>query len=130
MLSERGPWIEMVEVNPPRLPSMTHLKLRGRWRDVLITDNPFKQVRVSPYAFAARKPGGWIRNALMDLLHAVQEQRNHVMEYRMVAADGRVVWLRDIVTAIVEQEQTVRLRGVMIDIPSEKQAQADQQQGP
>ena len=54
MLSERGPWIEMVEVNPPRLPSMTHLKLRGRWRDVLITDNPFKQVRVSPYAFAAR----------------------------------------------------------------------------
>ena len=54
MLSERGPWIEMVEVNPPRLPNMTHLQLHGRWRDVLITDNPFKQVRVSPYAFAAR----------------------------------------------------------------------------
>jgi 5,10-methylenetetrahydrofolate reductase len=33
---------------------MMHLELRGRWRDVLITDNPFKQVRVSPYAFAAR----------------------------------------------------------------------------
>ena len=44
----------MVEVNPPRLPNMTHLQLRGRWKDVLITDNPFKQVRVSPYAFAAR----------------------------------------------------------------------------
>ena len=44
----------MVEVNPPRLPSMTHLELQGRWREVLITDNPFKQVRVSPYAFAAR----------------------------------------------------------------------------
>jgi 5,10-methylenetetrahydrofolate reductase len=54
MLSERGEWVEMVEVNPPRLPSMTHLNLRGRWQDVLITDNPFKQVRVSPYAFAAR----------------------------------------------------------------------------
>ena len=54
MLSERGEWVEMVEVNPPRLPNMTHLALRGRWRDVLITDNPFKQVRVSPYAFAAR----------------------------------------------------------------------------
>ena len=54
MLSEHGEWVEMVEVNPPRLPSMTHLQLRGRWRDVLITDNPFKQVRVSPYAFAAR----------------------------------------------------------------------------
>ena len=54
MLSERRGWIEMVEVNPPRLPSMTHLELKGRWREVLITDNPFKQVRVSPYAFAAR----------------------------------------------------------------------------
>ena len=54
MLSARGEWVEMVEVNPPRLPSMTHSRLRGRWRRVLITDNPFKQVRVSPYAFAAR----------------------------------------------------------------------------
>jgi 5,10-methylenetetrahydrofolate reductase len=54
MLSERGPWVEMVEINPPRLPGTTHLQLRGRWRDVLITDNPIKQVRVSPYAFAAR----------------------------------------------------------------------------
>ena len=54
MLSEGREWVEMVEVNPPRLPDMTHLALRGRWRDVLITDNPFKQVRVSPYAFAAR----------------------------------------------------------------------------
>ncbi|HEV2249507.1 MAG TPA: hypothetical protein VGT60_03260 [Candidatus Limnocylindria bacterium] len=54
MLSAPGTWIEMVEVNPPRLPSMTHLGLKGRWDHVLITDNPFKQVRVSPYAFAAR----------------------------------------------------------------------------
>lgn len=54
MLSQRGGWIEMVEVNPPKLPSMTHLDLKGRWERVLITDNPFKQVRVSPYAFAAR----------------------------------------------------------------------------
>ena len=54
MLSEHGDWVEMVEVNPPRLPNMTHRQLEGRWKHVLITDNPFKQVRVSPYAFAAR----------------------------------------------------------------------------
>ena len=54
LLSAPTGWVEMVEVNPPRLPSLTHLQLRGRWRNVLITDNPFKQVRVSPYAFAAR----------------------------------------------------------------------------
>jgi 5,10-methylenetetrahydrofolate reductase len=44
----------MVEINPPRLPGMLHTSLQGRWGRVLITDNPFKQVRVSPYAFAAR----------------------------------------------------------------------------
>lgn len=54
MLAAPPGWVEMVEVNPPRLPNMTHLQLRGRWQNVLITDNPFKQVRVSPYAFAAR----------------------------------------------------------------------------
>jgi 5,10-methylenetetrahydrofolate reductase len=54
MLSRPDGWVEMVEVNPPKLPSLTHRQLAGRWHDVLITDNPFKQVRVSPYAFAAR----------------------------------------------------------------------------
>ena len=54
MLSVPGPWVEMVEVNPPRLPGTSHLGLEGRWERVLITDNPFKQVRLSPYAFAAR----------------------------------------------------------------------------
>ena len=54
MLSAAGTWVEMVEVNPPQLPSLTHLRLRGKWDNVLVTDNPFKQVRVSPYAFAAR----------------------------------------------------------------------------
>lgn len=54
MLSAPDGWVEMVEVNPPRLPNLTHRRLEGRWHDVLITDNPFKQVRMSPYAFAAR----------------------------------------------------------------------------
>lgn len=54
MLARPRGWTEMVELNPPRLPNMTHLQLHGRWQNVLITDNPFKQVRLSPYAFAAR----------------------------------------------------------------------------
>ncbi|MER3404269.1 MAG: hypothetical protein C4289_03085, partial [Chloroflexota bacterium] len=29
---------------------------------------------------------------------AVEEKRNHTLEYRMLAADGREVWLRDVVT--------------------------------
>jgi 5,10-methylenetetrahydrofolate reductase len=54
VLSVAAGWTEVVELNPPRLPNMTHLRLHGRWQNVLITDNPFKQVRLSPYAFAAR----------------------------------------------------------------------------
>ena len=54
MLSAPTGWVEIVEVNPPLLPDMTHLELKGRWSHVLITDNPFRQVRVSPYAYAAR----------------------------------------------------------------------------
>jgi len=54
VLAAPAGWVEMVEVNPPLLPDMTHRALEGRWDHVLITDNPFKQVRVSPYAYAAR----------------------------------------------------------------------------
>jgi PAS domain S-box-containing protein len=51
--------------------------------------------------------------------------QDHVFEYRMIAADGRVVWLRDIVTVVVENEQPVMLRGIMVDITETKQALAD-----
>ena len=53
-LTDRGGWHELVEVNPPLLPNMTHRRLRDTWKNVLVTDNPFQQVRVSPYAYAAR----------------------------------------------------------------------------
>lgn len=54
MLAEKDGWWELVEVNPPVLPDLAHRALEGKWRHVLVTDNPFHEVRVSPYAFAAR----------------------------------------------------------------------------
>lgn len=47
-------FLALAEVNPPELPGMTHLQLAGAWDHVLITDNVFGRIRVSPYAFAAR----------------------------------------------------------------------------
>src|SRR5688572_2248631 len=44
---------------------------------------------------------------------ATREKRDHEFEYRMIAADGRLVWLRDIVTVVIEDDQPVKLRGVM-----------------
>ncbi|MDZ8183862.1 MAG: PAS domain S-box protein [Nostoc sp. ChiSLP02] len=41
---------------------------------------------------------------------------NHQLEYRMLAADGRVVWLRNIVTVVPEAGTPTLLRGFMFDI--------------
>lgn len=49
----------------------------------------------------------------------------HDFEYRMIAKGGNVVWLRDIVNVIVEKGKAVLLRGIMIDITRNKQAEKD-----
>lgn len=54
MLRDATGFAVIAEVNPPELPTMTHLELAGRWDRVLVTDNPFGTIRVSPYAYAAR----------------------------------------------------------------------------
>src|SRR3989442_13784214 len=41
----------------------------------------------------------------------------------MIAADGRVVWLRDLVTVVVKGERATRMRGVMVDITDRKRAE-------
>jgi 5,10-methylenetetrahydrofolate reductase len=54
MLSTTNNWNEIVEVNPPDLPDLSHLQLAGTWKNILVTDNVFGKIRVSPYAYAAR----------------------------------------------------------------------------
>jgi 5,10-methylenetetrahydrofolate reductase len=54
MLTANRGWTEIVEINPPDLPNMSHLLLEGTWSHVLVTDNVFGKIRVSPYAFSAR----------------------------------------------------------------------------
>lgn len=54
---------------------------------------------------------------------ATEEKRPHRFEYRMTAADGRVVWLGDIVSVVVENGKAVKLRGVMIDITQRREAE-------
>ncbi|MEA5624388.1 PAS domain S-box protein [Nostoc sp. UHCC 0251] len=41
---------------------------------------------------------------------------NHELEYRMLAADGRVVWLRNVVSVVEEAGSPTMLRGFMFDI--------------
>ena len=63
-------------------------------------------------------------HAVSFCARATAEKRDHVFEYRMIAADGRVVWLRDTVTVVVENDEPVMLRGIMMDITDRKEAEA------
>ncbi|RXK62613.1 PAS domain S-box protein [Lacibacter luteus] len=44
----------------------------------------------------------------------------HQFEYRMLAADGRILWMRDIVAVAVENNKPVRLSGILVDITQQK----------
>ena len=56
---------------------------------------------------------------------ATRRGEDHQFEYRMHAADGRIVWLRDIVSVRPTADGGQRLVGIALDITSEKQEQAD-----
>jgi len=60
---------------------------------------------------------GW---AIDSCVSATHEKQDHVFEYRMIAADGRVVWLRDLVTVIIEGGELTSLRGLMVDVTERK----------
>src|SRR5512145_3060006 len=56
-------------------------------------------------------------------LDSTRRRRDHEFEYRMIAADGRVVWFNDIVSVKIEPGGALYLRGIMLDITRRKQAE-------
>ena len=52
----------------------------------------------------------------------------HEFNYRFIARDGRTVWLHDIVTVVAEQGAPRWLRGIMVDVTRQKQAEAELEQ--
>jgi two-component system, sensor histidine kinase PdtaS len=62
--------------------------------------------------------------AINFCIQSTRQKRPHEFEYRMIAADEHIVWLRDIVTVVVENDQPVRLRGLMVDMTASKKAEA------
>ncbi|MBI5672316.1 MAG: PAS domain S-box protein [Nitrospirae bacterium] len=57
-------------------------------------------------------------------LEEVRKHRAHTFEYRMLAADGRTVWIRDLVSVLVENGEVTKLRGIMEDITDRKRVEA------
>src|SRR5687768_3733000 len=62
--------------------------------------------------------------ALAHYRESIAEGRDHQFEYRMRAADGRTVWVRDQVTVLRDSAgQPNRLFGVMVDISERKRTE-------
>jgi PAS domain S-box-containing protein len=57
------------------------------------------------------------------LVSAVDEQRGRETEYRMIAADGRHIWLRDNFSPVVEHGEVTKLRGLMVDVTERRLAE-------
>jgi PAS domain S-box-containing protein len=64
-----------------------------------------------------------LESVLGSLTTALEHKRGYELEYRMIASDGRTVWIRDTVSLVVEQRRVVKLRGLMVDITEKKQAE-------
>ncbi|MGZ3460400.1 MAG: PAS domain-containing protein, partial [Archangium sp.] len=83
-----------------------------------------------PFQRWLQEPDFWVKHlhpedrewALAFCRQAVREGRAHEFEYRMVAADGRPVWLRDLVTVVFEAGVPRKLRGIMVDVTGQRQA--------
>lgn len=54
---------------------------------------------------------------------ALSNEKKFEFEYRMIAEDGRTVWVRDIVSLMREEGGLITLRGVMLDITNLKVVQ-------
>ncbi|WP_243652978.1 bifunctional diguanylate cyclase/phosphodiesterase [Tumebacillus sp. BK434] len=90
------------------------LKILGYTPEKLISDHAFWQSKVHPDDFE------------MMMSYCKQEVaagRNHEIEYRMIAADGRTVWLKDYVTVVQENGVVTGCRGIMVDITARKLAE-------
>lgn len=49
-----------------------------------------------------------------------QKARSHTFDYRMIKANGEIVWIKDIVSVITENGLPKLLRGIMVDITETK----------
>jgi PAS domain S-box-containing protein len=56
---------------------------------------------------------------------ALEQARDHAFEFRMIAAGGQVVWLRDVVRVIAHEGAARECVGVMFNVTSRREAEED-----
>lgn len=59
---------------------------------------------------------------VLECREAIERQESHDLEYRVIASDGRVLWVRDLICITYGADgRRDQLRGVMVDITTQKQ---------
>jgi PAS domain S-box-containing protein len=79
------------------------------------------------------KPRAWIgfihpddRDRMKRLAaEELRPNQDHEWEYRIVAADGRVIWVRDLFRVDRKVDGSLELRGMLIDVSAQKQRELD-----
>ena len=55
---------------------------------------------------------------------ATARGENHSFDYRIIAADGRIVWIRDVVSVVMDTDGPEKLIGILLDVTEEKEIEA------
>lgn len=77
------------------------------------------------------RPGFWIEHVHPDdrewaaeyCMTFTRRREAHDFEYRFLAADGRVVWLHDLVGVVEEDGRPTLLRGLLLDVTRRKESE-------
>ena len=88
-------------------------RLLGYTPDAWLTTPQFWQAKLHPEDAA---------KAIQNCRDCAAARKPYSYEYRMLAADGRVVWIRESGSVLVEHGQAVAMRGILLDITAQKTA--------
>jgi diguanylate cyclase (GGDEF)-like protein/PAS domain S-box-containing protein len=78
------------------------------------------------------QPGFWSQHlhiedkdwAMQHCQECIERLEDHIFEYRIIKADGDVIWIHDNVKIVYDEEGTpIKLRGVMVDISERKKVE-------
>ncbi|WP_374375341.1 PAS domain S-box protein [Dongia sp.] len=141
------------DITAQKLAEATHRSSEQSYRDIIATidgivweadrdQNRVTYISDSVERILGYTPQQWLRDstfwedhilpedaplALATYERAIASGRSYDTSYRMIAADGRPVWIHEVVSMILRDNRTKLIRGVMVDITRQKEIEAEYQ---